>query len=103
MPVREVGATVDFSGGQADAMIEQASQPFLTVRSFEPYPDVGQPVRVLFSLAGIEDDLTGADSVRVAGRADKMEPAGAVRRLEIKIGSVTDNRMLDKLAAWLAG
>lgn len=103
MPVREVSATVDFSGGQADAMIETASQRFITVRAFEPYPDVGQPVRVLFSLTGIEDDLTGADAVRVAGRVDGMEPAGAVRRLKIKIGGVSDNRMLDRLAAYLEG
>jgi len=101
MPVREVSGTVDFSGGQADAMIERATQRFITLRSFEPYQDVGQPVRVLFSLAGIEDDLTGADAVRVAGRVARMEPAGDLRRLEIKVGGVSDNRLLDRLAAYL--
>ena len=103
MAVREVAGTVDFSGGQADAMIEKVSQRWITVRSFGPYAEVGQPVRILFSLVGIEDDLTGDGSVRVAGRVDAMEPAGTVRRLKVKIGSVSDSRLLDRLAAWLAG
>jgi hypothetical protein len=103
MPVREVAATVDFASGQADAMIEEASQRWITVRAFEPYPDVGQPVRVLFTLEGIDDQKAAPDPVRVAGRVDTMEPAGPLRRLKIKIGSVSDARSLDRLTAWLAG
>ena len=101
MPVREVAGTLDFSSGQADAMIEEASQRWITVRAFEPYPDVGQPVRVLFSLEEIDE--SEALQVRVAGRVDTMEVAGGLRRLKIKIGGVSDGRGLDRLSAWLAG